>query len=82
MKEYALIVAGGKGTRFGGPLAKQFLTLHSKPVLLHTIERFYEYDSGIAVVLVLPKDDLETWKKIAAENRFTKSVILQEGGAT
>lgn len=63
-------------------MAKQFLTLHSKPVLLHTIERFYEYDSGIAVVLVLPKDDLETWKKIAAENRFTKSVILQEGGAT
>lgn len=82
MKEYALIVAGGKGTRFGSPLAKQFLTLHGKPVLLHTIEKFYEYAPGIGIVLVLPKDDFAIWEKIAAENRFKKPVILQEGGAT
>ena len=82
MKEYALIVAGGKGTRFGSSLAKQFLTLHGKPVLLHTIEKFYEYAADIQVVLVLPKDDFQTWKNVAAESRLAKSVILQEGGAT
>lgn len=63
-------------------MAKQFLTLHGKPVLVHTIERFYEYDPDIQIVLVLPKDDLETWKNVTAQNRLAKPVILQEGGAT
>lgn len=82
MKEYALIVAGGKGTRFGGPLAKQFLTLLGKPVLLHAIEAFYNYSEDIQVVLVLPKDDFETWRQIAQRYEFQKQVMLQEGGGT
>lgn len=82
MKEYALIVAGGKGTRFGSPVAKQFLMLDNKPVLLHTIEAFYKYSSAIQVVLVLPKDDFETWKEIARHCTFENSVTLQEGGVT
>ena len=82
LKEYALIVAGGKGTRFGGRLAKQFLTLGGKPVLLHTIERFYEYAPEIDVVLVLPQDDLESWNVLAKQHRFRKPLIVEAGGAT
>ena len=34
----ALIVAGGRGSRFGGPLPKQYATLAGQPVLRRTLE--------------------------------------------
>lgn len=33
----ALIVAAGRGSRFGGPLAKQYALLNGQPVLRHTL---------------------------------------------
>ena len=47
--DYAIIVAGGKGLRMGTELPKQFLLLRGKPVLMHTIERFYAYLSLIHI---------------------------------
>ena len=37
MKKYAIIVAGGSGTRFGSAMPKQFLPLAGVPVLMHTV---------------------------------------------
>ena len=79
-KEYALIVAGGKGTRIKSKVAKQFLELNGKPVLLHTLEAFYRYSKKINIILVLPEDDFETWKSICEKYKFTKNIILQKGG--
>ncbi len=36
----ALIVAAGRGTRFGGPLPKQYALLAGRPVLRHTLEAY------------------------------------------
>ena len=79
-REYALIVAGGKGTRIKSKIPKQFLELSGKPVLLHTLEAFYRYSEKINVILVLPEDDFETWKSICKKYDFTKPIILQKGG--
>lgn len=79
-KEYALIVAGGKGTRIKSNVPKQFLELNGKPVLLHTLEAFYRYSEKINVILVLPEDDFETWKLICKKYQFTKNIVLQKGG--
>jgi 4-diphosphocytidyl-2-methyl-D-erithritol synthase len=49
--EYALIVAGGKGTRIKSKLPKQFLELNGKPILLHTLEAFIRYSEKIAIIL-------------------------------
>ena len=39
---YAAIFAGGKGSRMGNiDTPKQFLELASKPIIIHTIEKFY-----------------------------------------
>jgi len=81
-KEYALIVAGGKGTRIKSNLPKQFLRLNGKPILLYTLEAFVRYSERISVVLVLPEDDFGTWKSICEEFNFSKPVILQKGGET
>jgi len=80
--EYAIIVAGGKGTRMQTKLAKQFLEIHGLPILMHTINAFYRYSEKITVVLVLPEDDFATWKSLCAQYNFDKPVILQKGGDT
>ena len=81
-REYALIVAGGKGTRIKSDLPKQFIELNGTPILLHTLHAFYKYAPDLSIVLVLPEDDFGTWHSIASKYHFTKPVILQKGGET
>jgi len=78
--EYAVIVAGGKGTRIKSKLPKQFLELAGLPVLMYTINAFYRYSQEITVILVLPEDDFETWSSLCKKYNFTKPLILQKGG--
>ena len=44
MKQSVIIVAGGKGLRMGGELPKQFIPIGGKPVLMHTLEAFYDFN--------------------------------------
>ncbi len=81
-KEYALIVAGGKGTRIKSATPKQFIELNGRPVLFHTLEAFFRYSPSIPVVLVLPEDDVITWTKLVDLHHFSHQVILQTGGDT
>lgn len=81
-RETALIVAGGKGTRIKSALPKQFIELHGKPILLHTLEAFIRYSPTIPIVLVLPEDDFEIWNSICKKFNFTYPIVLQKGGET
>ena len=45
MKRYIIIVAGGKGTRMGGEMHKQFQLLGGRPIVMRTIENLYALDS-------------------------------------
>jgi 2-C-methyl-D-erythritol 4-phosphate cytidylyltransferase len=82
LQEYALIVAGGKGTRIRSKVAKQFLELRGLPILMHTINAFLRYSEQVKIVLVLPEDDFATWESLCAKHRFFPRVILQKGGDT
>jgi 2-C-methyl-D-erythritol 4-phosphate cytidylyltransferase len=81
-QEYAIIVAGGKGTRIKSALPKQFLELNGLPILMHTINAFLRYSKNIAIILVLPEDDFETWQALCTKHNFTVKLILQKGGDT
>jgi 2-C-methyl-D-erythritol 4-phosphate cytidylyltransferase len=79
----AILVAGGSGTRMGADRPKQFLLLHGEPVLLHTLRRFAEPALGVReIVVVLPGDQLDTWRELCI--RFNVSIPhrLVTGGAT
>lgn len=73
-------MAGGKGTRFGSSVPKQFLELNGKPVLLHTLEAFHRYSSRIEIIVVLPEDQISTWGDLAKKYSFNRAVTLQPGG--
>jgi 2-C-methyl-D-erythritol 4-phosphate cytidylyltransferase len=54
MFKYAIIVAGGSGTRMGADLPKQFLKLHGKPILYYSIKAFLDAYDDLQIILVLP----------------------------
>ena len=81
-KIYAIIVAGGTGTRMGGQVAKQFLELGGKPVIVHTIERFLELSTPPEIILVLPDHSRQQWKEYCFEKNFTFCHTLVSGGIT
>ncbi len=80
MQKYAVIVAGGSGKRMGTETPKQFLCFAGKPVLMHTIDRFLEYDSEIGIILVLPKEHHSTWEELCESHNITYSLELISGG--
>lgn len=80
MNKAAILVAGGKGTRMGGPVSKQYLPIAGKPVLMHTLSVFFKLDPSIELILVLPKGDLLYWEALCKEFEFTLPHRLVEGG--
>ncbi len=82
MKRYVVLVAGGSGSRMKSEIPKQFLSFNGKPVLIHTIERFYYFDKTIGIILVLPEEAKAYWKELTDQNMIPCPVLLAPGGAT
>jgi len=75
-------MAGGTGTRMKSQVPKQFLLLKGIPVLMHTMEVFYRYDSGMRIILVLPGDQLVTWQSLCRKYKFMVRHEIGIGGET
>lgn len=82
MKLYALIVAGGSGKRMGADIPKQYLELAGKPVLMHTLERFKNFDNSIEIITVLPENQLRFWADLQKKYSFNIPHTLVKGGKT
>ena len=82
MKEYVIIVAGGKGLRMGSDIPKQFLPIGGKPVLMRTLEKFREYSEDLQIILVLPKAQQEYWHELCEKYIFKVEYQLANGGQT
>ena len=52
----AIIAAGGRGARFGGPQPKQLLTLAGRPILQHSVDAFLRSDDVSEIVVALPAE--------------------------
>ena len=82
MKDYVIIVAGGKGLRMGSDIPKQFLPIGGKPVLMRTLERFREYSPTLQIILVLPKAQQDYWHQLCKDYNFEVEYVLADGGET
>jgi len=82
MKKYAVIVAGGSGSRMGANRPKQFLLLNGNPVLWHTIEAFLTAYDDMQIVLVLPPGFLEEGRRIVHTTCVPSRVKIVAGGET
>jgi 2-C-methyl-D-erythritol 4-phosphate cytidylyltransferase len=81
MQKYAVIVAGGSGTRMGGEVPKQFQLLKGKPVLWHTLNAFIDAYDDVQIILVLPENHVELGMQIAKEFPINR-IRITTGGET
>jgi 2-C-methyl-D-erythritol 4-phosphate cytidylyltransferase len=82
MQTYAVIVAGGSGTRMGADVPKQFLHIHDIPVFIHTLKAFREALPNGKIVLVLPKAHLDTGANYIHQFLPGSGIKIVEGGET
>jgi 2-C-methyl-D-erythritol 4-phosphate cytidylyltransferase len=82
MKHYAIIVAGGSGTRMQATVPKQFLLLNGLPVLMHTIRAFEQSHVTPDIILVLPVGYHPYWQQLCDVHKFTTPHLLVAGGET
>ncbi|WP_053360608.1 2-C-methyl-D-erythritol 4-phosphate cytidylyltransferase [Bacillus sp. FJAT-27251] len=79
---YAEILAGGKGTRMGNiNMPKQFLTINSRPIIIHTIEKFLLNDRFDKIIVVSPKEWINHTKDIIKKHIGPiDHIVVVEGG--
>ncbi len=82
MKNIAIILAGGTGTRFKSKEPKQFIEIGDKTLLEICLERFQEHPAVDGIVLVCPASGLPRAGKIVAGGAFAKVVAILAGGKT
>lgn len=81
MKNIAVILAGGTGSRVGGPVPKQFLTLAGRTVIEHSIETFNNHPAIDEVAVVVHPDWRGRMEEIAAAGRWGKLKKIVDGGS-
>ncbi|RYE45386.1 MAG: 2-C-methyl-D-erythritol 4-phosphate cytidylyltransferase, partial [Sphingobacteriales bacterium] len=70
MKYYAIIVAGGSGSRMQNSVPKQFLLLDGKPILMHTLQAFFASELKPDILLVLNESMHADWGELCKTYYF------------
>src|SRR5260221_6901491 len=82
MKKYAVIVAGGSGSRMGNAVPKQFLLLRGKPVLWYSLEVFLGAYADMEIILVVSEEYMEEARSLIATTTAPSRIRLVAGGLT
>ncbi|MBO4442141.1 MAG: 2-C-methyl-D-erythritol 4-phosphate cytidylyltransferase [Bacteroidaceae bacterium] len=80
MKNVAVILAAGSGSRTGLATPKQFLPLGGKTVLEHSVQTFNDHPEIDEVVIVTATEFIERVRAIVKDNRWTKVSAVLAGG--
>lgn len=75
----AIIVAAGLGRRMGADINKQFLKIKNIPIIIHTLEKFYNIDEIDNIIIAIRKDDEDFIKDLLFKHEF-KDIHLVYGG--
>ena len=79
-RNVAVVLAGGKGSRMGVDIPKQFFEIQGKTVLEYSVEAFDSHPSIDEVVIVSHKDYIDKVKDLVKKNNYRKLVAILEGG--
>ncbi|MDR0983141.1 MAG: 2-C-methyl-D-erythritol 4-phosphate cytidylyltransferase [Culturomica sp.] len=76
----AIILANGRGQRFGGEQPKQFLKIGDRSVLEHSITAFQDHPEISEIIIVADKDFHDTIWESVKRLSFNKVSVVIEGG--
>lgn len=77
---FAVVLAGGNGSRMGSDIPKQFVDLLSKPVIYYSLNTFEKSEYTDKTILVVPKEYISLGEEISAKY-FSSSVYVTNGGS-
>lgn len=80
MKNIAVILAGGRGSRLGDSTPKQFLKIAGKKVIEHTIDVFQNNRNIDEICVVTHPDHISEVEAISIRNHYTKLKRILSGG--
>ncbi|MDY6969247.1 MAG: 2-C-methyl-D-erythritol 4-phosphate cytidylyltransferase [Spirochaetota bacterium] len=81
-RTFAIILAGGTGTRMGIGIPKQFLSLAGKPVIVHTIQSFQKHPKIDNILVVIHPDYIDKINSYKQEYSLSKIKGIIPGGKT
>jgi 2-C-methyl-D-erythritol 4-phosphate cytidylyltransferase len=82
MNKYAVIVAGGSGTRMQSDIPKQFLIVKGKPILYYSINIFLQAYTDCNIILVLAEEHISKGQEIVDAFFDYKKITITSGGHT
>ena len=83
MKNIAVIFAGGIGRRMNQTaLPKQFLKLHGKEIIVHTLEHFQKHQEVDGIVIACVAEWMDYLKKLLEKYDMDKVGAVVPGGKT
>ncbi|MDP3387687.1 MAG: 2-C-methyl-D-erythritol 4-phosphate cytidylyltransferase [Eubacteriales bacterium] len=78
-----IIAAAGSGNRMGTDTKKQYLMLMDKPIIQHTIEKFYKIDEIQKIIVISDRDGIDfVRKEIIEKENMSAKVVAVTGGST
>lgn len=81
VKVAVIVVAAGKGQRFGGPEKKIFAKVEGQPMFLRSVQAFVNRDDVCQTILMVSPEDQETVKEKYGANLGFMGIKLVVGGA-
>ncbi len=72
----ALVVAAGKGNRMGADVPKQFLRIHGKTILEHTVKALFESHLFQYLVIVTHQNWVESAEILELKSSFPEARLL------
>lgn len=81
-KKYTIIVASGSGSRMHSAIPKQFLLIDGKPILMHTIQKFFDYCKNMRIIVAISAEYINSWQSLCYEYNFGLPHLVATGGAS
>lgn len=82
MRNVAVILAGGTGTRVGLSIPKQLIKIAGKTILEHTISVFNAAPDVDEIIILMAQGHLDPVHAIVRDGSYPKVTQVLEGGAT
>ncbi len=79
-KNALILLAGGRGSRMGSDIPKQFMMLGDKPLIWHSLETVQRSELIDECILVSGTDDIPAIRNIVSGGGFDKVSMIVPGG--
>lgn len=81
-KTFAVILAGGSGTRLQISQPKQFIELHKIPVIIWSARQFSRLNEVDILIVVVPESHIPHMQKLVIDYKLQKVKAIISGGTT